>query len=647
MAIFRFAATFILSFLLLSPFINSTKNEEVKPALIVLQDISSSMLSAGVDSLALQKIADKVDKQLASKFTIEHINFANGLESDNQFSLKQTNIAKAIDDIYDLKFNQNVGAILVISDGIYNAGNAPMYNAYDNTTPIYSLAFGDTTTKPDLIIGQVYYNNLVFLKDNFVVRFDLTAKLLAGQQASLNISEIKSNTTTRLQSKNVLIDEAYFNQTMDFELSATTPGVHHYRIEAVPLKNEYTKENNTTDFFVEVIDNRKKILVWAACPHPDVTAIKQALSNNINYQIEVKFVSGETPNLKNYDLVIYHQLPESESQLKLIETSQGSAVFILGELSSLSLLNKVQNIVETGSSTYRLNEVTAIVNNAFTAYDLDDAAKQNIQSMPPLMSAFGNYKSATGEVLLYQKIGSLTTDYPLIAFADMSEGRSCFIAGTGLWRWKLYDYMQHENNDFFNDFISQLIQYCSVQKDKRKLRVTPVKNVFTENETVIFHAQLYNDNYEANNEAELNLKCMDESGEVVSQNIFSRKGQFYYLDMGRLKPGDYHFESGTTWNGQNYQAKGMFSVAAISLESISNQANHQALRQMSERSKGKMYYPNQLDALIENLKKTDQANSIIYTHEQTEPMINLKWIFALVLLLISAEWFFRKYVGAY
>jgi hypothetical protein len=45
--------------------------------------------------------------------------------------------------------------------------------------------------------------------------------------------------------------------------------------------------------------------------------------------------------------------------------------------------------------------------------------------------------------------------------------------------------------------------------------------------------------------------------------------------------------------------------------------------------------------LAKNLKP------VMYTTQKTENALNLKWIFGILILLLAAEWFMRRYFGGY
>ena len=66
---------------------------------------------------------------------------------------------------------------------------------------------------------------------------------------------------------------------------------------------------------------------------------------------------------------------------------------------------------------------------------------------------------------------------------------------------------------------------------------------------------------------------------------------------------------------------------------------------MSKESGGKLVYKNELDQLQESILKNDSIKSISYLQKQITDLINLKWIFALIIALLTTEWYIRKQQG--
>jgi len=60
-----------------------------------------------------------------------------------------------------------------------------------------------------------------------------------------------------------------------------------------------------------------------------------------------------------------------------------------------------------------------------------------------------------------------------------------------------------------------------------------------------------------------------------------------------------------------------------------------------------MYHANDFEKIADDIQAQNQLKPILYDTFLTESAINLKWIFFLILILLSAEWFLRKYLGGY
>ena len=54
-----------------------------------------------------------------------------------------------------------------------------------------------------------------------------------------------------------------------------------------------------------------------------------------------------------------------------------------------------------------------------------------------------------------------------------------------------------------------------------------------------------------------------------------------------------------------------------------------------------------LDKLAELIKKQGTVKPVMYEQKDYRDLINQKWVFFLILFLITAEWFIRKRNGAY
>jgi hypothetical protein len=223
--------------------------------------------------------------------------------------------------------------------------------------------------------------------------------------------------------------------------------------------------------------------------------------------------------------------------------------------------------------------------------------------------------------------------------------REGLLSGVGIWQWRLHEFKEKQSFEGFDDLISKIVQYLSAQEDKRKFRVYPVQNEFWDNEPVIFETEIYNDIYEKIYGQKIDLSVKNENDSTFSYSYITSPGSTRFR-IGGLNPGVYGYTAVSNLDGENKSVSGMFSVRKMQMETITLTANHQLLKEISRRSGGQYYEDNQLDMLIDEMDQND-VQSMIVSSENYLAIINMKWIFFLLMLLISLEWGFRKYLGGY
>ena len=654
MTAFRFLAVTVIAVLLMSPFIRYRNTKTYKPIVAILQDNSESIRNSfkPADSAAYFKKLQQLTDRLSGKYDVVSYAFGNELKRTSEYPLqsKVTNISDAVDNINDLYYNQNLGAVVIASDGIYNQGVNPVYSATKSTYAIYTVALGDTTIPKDLRFGTVYYNKITYLNDQFAVRADIEATHLQGKSAVLTISEIDNGGAKSVATKNLVLNTDNFQQSLDFIIPANKAGIIHYQLSLTNLEGEVTYKNNIKDIYVEVLDGRQKILLVANSPHPDIAAIKQAIESNKNYQLDVAYAADFAGKLNDYNLVILHQLPSANYNADAILTQakalKKSVLFVVGSQTSTVGFNKAQTALTIAGNANRFNDVLAKSNKDFNLFTISEATKQALTKLPPLENFFGDYKVGAAQTLLYQRINNVETDYPLWLFADQLDSKIGVIAGEGLWRWKLYDYMQNKNFDAFDEIVNKSVQYLAVKGDKRPFQVTLPKNIFQDNEAITFDAQLYNANYEMVNTPDVDMKIRSEDGKEYPFK-FNKTDNYYTLNAGFLPVGNYSYLASTKMGSNAYKAEGKFSISALQLEELRTVADHKVMYQLAAQHGGKMYHATDFDKIADDLLAKNQLKPILYDTFLTESAINMKWIFFLILILLSAEWFMRKYLGGY
>jgi hypothetical protein len=652
----RFLVVFGILTLLLNPFIKHTKTAQQKPIVAILADNSESIRNGfkqKEDSINYFKSLENLQSKLAEKYEVAMYSVGDKLEKNSPTSLtaQTSNLSSAITEINDLYYNQNLGAVILASDGIYNQGINPIYAAENAGYKMYTIAMGDTTIPRDAKIAQVYANKIAYLNDQFGIKVDISATNCSGSNLSVSLSEIINGNRKLIASKSTFANSDRFAQSIDFVTTAEKPGVAHYVVSVSSLTGEVSYANNSRDIYVEILDGRQKILLIAASPHPDIAALKSAIESNKNYQLDIQYADDFSAKIADYSLVIFHQLPSNTANIDAIlaqvNTAKKSTWWITGSTTQLNNFNKVQSAVTILGNVNKYNDVSAAIQKDFNLFLLSDATTSAFAKFPPLDCFFGEYKSNPAlKSLFTQKINNIVTDYPLFGFIEVGDLKSAVLCGEGLWRWKLYDFMQNKNNEAFYEIVNKTVQYLSVVNDKRPFKVNVAKNIFAENEPILFDAQLYNASFEMLNTPDVDLVVQNEQGKKFDFK-FNKTEKYYTLNTGFLPTGNYQYSAKTKLDNSPFSQAGKFSVAALQLEDANTVADFELMRQLAISHQGLCVSLQNAEKITNDLLSSNTLKSILYDQITTDSGINLWWILALVALWLLGEWFIRKWSGGY
>jgi hypothetical protein len=648
----RFLLVTIATFLLLGPLIRYFDITVEPPVIAIVADNSSS-LSMGKDSASTSQRVRDIYAQLGDGFSADYevVTYTFGAELNEggeiDFSEPITDISAVFSSLNDRYANRNLGAVVLLSDGIYNRGRNPRYVNSGLKAPVYTVAFGDTTTKRDARIAETAANRIAFLGNSFPIEAVIEADKLQGASARFSISHK---------------DEVLFSETIDYTresfsiavravLEATEPGLQRYSLSLQYLDAESTEINNTTSVFIDVLDDRQEVLILGNSPHPDIKALREAVTSNDNYKVEVALASEFDGDFSGFDLVVLHQLPSASAagrkMEKLLEDSEVPLWVIVGQQTTLSSLKNMGIGVSFIGRTTSTNDVKGVVNSDFSLFKIGEGVNSLVQEAPPLQVPFGQWSwSNVTEILLKQKVGRISTDDALLVINTSNDRKSAALLGEGIWRWRLTDYAINENHETFDTFVGRLMQFLAVKEDKRLFRAYGPE-LTMENEALVFRAELYNPSYASINDVDVELVIRSEDGTEFPY-FFSRTPQAYRLDVGSLPAGNYTYEAFLNRNGERFSDSGSFGVKPFALEGARLRADHQTLNLISVNSGGELFYPENVSELIQRLNEGQgELKPVSYSNEIFSSILNFRWIFFILLILLSAEWFIRKYLGRY
>jgi len=651
LAVIRAVAVSLTAFLLLNPMIKKVSRTTEKPVIIIAADNSRSVVT-GKDSLYYKndfpKQISSFADNLSEKFNVKKYTFGDevkqGLNLD--FSEKQTGFSSLFDEINTRFSNRNVGAMIIASDGIYNKGTNPLYASSGIGFPVYTIALGDTNVRKDVILSKVNYNRIAYRDNFFPVEVIVNAKKCKGLSSKVTVSA----DTKVVFSKNLTFRSDNDFETVKLKLKAGRTGMQHYKVRVLPVDGELSLTNNALDIFIDVLEGRQKILILANSPHPDISALKQAITSNKNYEAEDFIIDKFDKPVDGYNLIILHQLPSPDNGvneiLKKIKAENIPVLYILGLQSDFTLFNGQNTGFSISGTRIIYNDALPVFNPEFSLFSLSGKTLRAVQDFPPLHSPYGNYEvSPSVNILFEQRIGTVETGAPLLLFNQTPYEKTGVINGDGIWKWRLYDYKKNGNHNAFNEIINKVVQYLSVKVDKSLFRVYG-KNNFNENDDIEFDAEVYNASYELVNEPDVTLTITDDKDNRYPYT-FNRTANAYHLNAGNLPVGRYKYTARVNSGGKILNASGEFVVSAMNIETTNTIADHNLLYNLSEKRGGEMVFPSQLDKLVNDIKSRDDIKTVVYTQLRYTEILNLPWLLALIIGLLSLEWFIRKRAGGY
>ncbi len=641
-----------ICFLLLSPLVRKTESIVDKAKIVFAIDNSESV--KGVGQPVLKQITQAAQELNAAGYEVSVQTFdktAENITIDSiRFDQRKTDLSGLLQTVKSNFEGRNLTDVILLSDGIVNQGAAPTYGQFP--FKINSVAVGDTVPVLDIRIKDVVNNRVAYLGNDFPIRADISANGLAGKATTISLKQGGRIIATQ----KVEIDRASFFKSIDFTASSKVKGIQHYTIELGTVQGEASDRNNKRDVYIDIIDGRQKILLLALTPHPDVKALRSLIESNDNYELDVNILTASpNPNAdvignKPYDLVILHQIPNmlglgNPMVRKIIDTKK-PVLYILGNQSAVSLLNTLNRSLTINVNQGQFDKVAARYNPLFQQINFNEESLKLLERLPPLSVPFGEYTISPGtETILFQKVGTLNTSKPLLVLNTTTDQKTAVLTGEGIWQWRQEEFALTGKHELVDNLFQKIIQILSVRDDKRKFRIYPVRPEFEEGEEVIFQTEIYNDIYEPVYGQEVKLDITDEQGKT-KQYSYTHTAENPRYNISGLLEGVYRFQAITLVKGIQEKINGQFVVRKVDLELANTTADFGMLRELSQKSGGTFVQPATLAQLIEKLK-TDRAPDQLDSSEEMVELIHLKWLFFLILLLLTAEWGLRRYHGGY
>lgn len=632
----RSLVMFLTLLLLVAPLFHTEETQEQQPTIVFLQDNSQSIATAlSGDSTTYKKNAQALLQKLSQKYRVVQWGFGSEVQKDTLFRYQQpaTNISHALSEAIDYYGEQNLGAVILATDGRFNEGSSPLFQELSFDGSIYTVAIGDTSIQKDIKIEKVYANKTAVLNNQFEIKADVLATACEGYQQSVHL---KTGNGNLLQSIPISIASSQFDKGISFTVTASQPGLQHYIIEVPAAIGEKNTGNNRKDVFIEVVNEKKNILLIAAAPHPDIHAIQAAMKGQQQFTLTVRDAANIPTDWGSYQAIIFHSLPKPTLPIPAAAW-QKPVWLIIGQGTQLEPL-KTLSIAALNVNTMNLQNHTAQWNESFNSFTMPTNTVAVMDKMPPLACPAGTIKAGVNSISLFT---SKQNGQPLWLL-QASEKPTALLAGEGLWRWRMYEYRYFSSHQVIDEAIRQTLSFLTANTSEKPFRLQLSKYIWNDREPIVLDAFLRNAGNEQVNTAAAQLTLTDSNGkkEIFT---FNKQGNAYQLNIGTRASGNYQATAAVNYNGKTYTDNVRLVVQNLPIESLETGADYPLLYNLAHPHSGSVVMAASVESLYDSIRQNTRIAPILKQTEKTIPLIDWKWYFAIVLLIATVEWLLRKY----
>lgn len=631
----RSLGIFCLLLALINPSISVTNYEIEKPNLNILVDNSKSIVKLKEES-TLKNVIKKFEDntELKEKFDVKWFQFSEKLQTLSMlnFTGNQTNITNALRSLQELSTNRNERVVL-ITDGNQTMGYD--YKNYQYPHPVFPFALGDTASYKDVSIVQLNVNKYSYVGNDFPVELFVNSKSDSNEELEVTVS--KNNKV--LRRKNFVV-APNTSKKLAFTLSSLKKGLHRYTIQVLPIKNERNTLNNNTSFTIEVLDQKSEVLIISNIAHPDIGVLKRSIESNAQKKVTIRKTENLKDSLQNYKAIIAYQPDITFTQLfSDLDRLNRNLFIITGEQTDYSFLNS-QNLGFKKQFINDVEKASPVYNSGFLPFQQEDIG---FFQFPPLTDVFGQitfYNNRSD--LLNQRINGIATDNPLLS-STTAQGRKIMVLfGEGIWQWRSTSFLRENRFQSFDTFLNKIVQFISNTEQRDQLEVE-VNSSFSANERINFSAYFYDKNFEFDQSAILELSLKNKDTNRSSIYPFFKENNIYRALVENLSPGIYEYRVEEKRTKQFRTGSIVISDSEIENQFIN--ANLTDLNLLAAKNKGRVYFKDNLDSLIENLVRDPGIGSIQKSVKTNTSLLTWWQYMVLICLLFSAEWILRKYHG--
>jgi hypothetical protein len=650
----------LIGFLLLEPLFTVFGHKITGDKLGVLVDLSSSMNIVEAGSQRWNKAESAFTEVMPSNIQTRFFGFSDTLVSLDRipdsiaFDGQATNLSLGL-GLSLIESNDDIGALLILTDGANNIGEDPIRTAAMLNLPVYSLVVGNIISRKDISIAKLNYQPIAYINTETSIQVEYGATGFAGQFAQLEIRDGKKT----LVSKRVILPADGALASEEFVLNMPEEGVKLLEASITAFPDESYKDNNSRHFRIKFLKDKIRILLMSSHLDWEFSFLKRALESDPHIEVKTalgdrqgNFDAGDLPEnpdgWANQDLVIVINsgagaLRSRINEMNAAIKARTGFLYIAGADSRVTQVNSWKEILPIDIDN-RFNQIPGeywprplAVPRAKAILDIEE---MDWDKQPPLRYLLAPVILKPSSWAVMDVSGLKGERWPAVVAGNYGQGKTMVMLGYPWWNRQFKPTSDPLEIKRIRQFWGNLVRWLVTRDDLEKFNVSTDKAVYKLGEPITFTATVFDDNYNLVSGARVMLMITDSAGTKRELQLAPEQPGRYIGEYGTPSAGSYTFGAAAVSEKDTLGIKqGTFVVETTSLEMENPSANYALMRQISEITGGKSYMVEDFNQFPQNLKLKLRKSEVFSEHRP----LNAIYVLMLAIVLFSAEWAIRKF----
>ncbi len=232
-----------------------------------------------------------------------------------------TDVSAAVRTAIDQLGGLPVAAVVLLSDGGFNRGEAPEVVARmlrQRGIPLHAVGVGDPAEPINVAVTDVTAPRTAFKNDPFSVTVRLTAQNTGDQPIQVELLErrVNSSEPAKIIGSRTVTATADAIEPISFERKVSEPGEVSYIARAVALSNEAVASDNEREILpaVQILDDQMRVLLVAGSPSYDYRFLARMLERDKSVNVSTWLQSADVGAVRDGNTIIT-ELPTRQEDL--------------------------------------------------------------------------------------------------------------------------------------------------------------------------------------------------------------------------------------------------------------------------------------------------------------------------------------------